>query len=57
MLAAGIVLIMFARRVEEWAGQYVTGTFSADMWPVHGGGGGLQRKMGAAGAFGMLKKI
>lgn len=57
MLAAGIVLIMFARRVEEWAGQYVTGTFSADIGQSMVEEAVSKGKMGAAGAFGMLKKI
>lgn len=57
MLTAGIVLIMFARRVDDWAGQYVSGSFTVDIGKEMAEEAISKGKMGAAGAFGMLKKI
>jgi hypothetical protein len=57
MLTAGIVLIMFARRIDDWAGQYVQGSFTVDIGKEMAEEAVSKGKMGAAGAFGMLKKI
>jgi hypothetical protein len=57
MMASGVILLMFARKIENWSSQYIEGSFSVDVGGDLVGEAVKSAKMGQSGLMGMVKKL
>jgi hypothetical protein len=57
MMASGVILLMFARKIENWSSQYIEGSFSVDVGGDLVGEAVKSAKMAQSGLMGMVKKL